>query len=254
MKCRMRSLLILLISGLVTPALAGWELSFEKEIAGLPGGARFIEREARQGDRTVRVHGVFFSEKQARFAVIDNAAGRPLGEAMAAAHAIAGVNGGYFHPDNTPLGLAIAAGQKIHPFERAKLLSGIFVVTKGRPRIVRAAKFTASSADTDALQAGPFLVEDGDPITGLNAVRPARRTVVATDGSGRWALLSTSSATLEEAAAVLSARAVWPDFPIRTALNLDGGSSTGLWAAVADGPFYRREFGVVRNFLAIVPR
>lgn len=250
----MRRLVILLLSGFMAPALAGWEPEFRTEVAALPGGARLVEREVRQDGRAVRVPGVFFSDRQARFAVIDNAAGRSLGEAMAAAGAIAGVNGGYFHPDNTPLGLEIAGGKKIHPFERAKLLSGIFVVTKGRPRIVRAAKFTASAADTDALQAGPFLVENGAPVGGLNAVRPARRTIVATDGAGRWALLSMTSVTLADAAAVLSAKAVWPDFPIKTALNLDGGSSTGLWVAAGERPFYLREFGVVRNFLAIVPR
>lgn len=250
----MRFLVIPLLLGVMASAPAGWEPGSRKEIAELPGGARFVEREARQDGRAVRVHGVFFSDRQARFAVIDNAAGGTLGETVADAGAITGTNGAYFHPDDTPIGLVIAGGKKIHAFERARLLSGIFVVTKGRPRIVRAAKFTASGADTDALQAGPFLVENGAPIAGLNAARAARRTIVATDGAGRWALLSMTPATLADAAAVLSAKALWPDFSIRTALNLDGGSSTGLWVATEGRPFYLREFAVVRNFLAVVPR
>lgn len=235
-------------------ARAEWTLEFRREVAALPGGAQFIEREARQDGRAIRVQGVFFSAKQARFAVLDNPDGASLGEVMTACGALAGTNGAYFHPDNTPLGLMIADGKKVHAFERAKLLSGIFAVTKGRPRIVRAAKFTASPADTDALQAGPFLVEGGAPIAGLNALRPALRTVVATDGAGRWALLLLSPATLADAAAVLSSPSVWPDLKIQQALNLDGGSSSGLWVAAEGKPFYRREFSTVRNFLAILPR
>ncbi len=250
----MRILLTILLGSLTPFARAEWTLEFRREIAALPGGAQFIEREARQDGRAVRVQGVFFSAKQARFAVIDNAAGATLGEAMTASGALAGTNGAYFHPNNVPLGLMIAAGKTIHPLERAKLLSGVFVVTKGRPRIVRAAKFTPSAGDSDALQAGPFLVETGRSLAGLNAIRPALRTVVATDGAGRWALLLVSSTTLADAAAVFSTPAVWPDFSIQQALNLDGGSSSGLWVASESKPFYRREFSTVRNFLAILPR
>jgi uncharacterized protein YigE (DUF2233 family) len=173
---------------------------------------------------------------------------------MASAGAIAGVNGGYFHPDWKPAGLVIAEGQKIHAFERAKLLSGVFVVTKGQPRIVRSAAYTPSKADTGALQAGPFLVEKGAPIAGLNATKTARRTVIATDGRGRWALLTLSPVTLAGAAELLASREVFPDFPVAQALNLDGGSSTALWVGTEGRPFYSPEFGRVRNFLAILPR
>lgn len=222
--------------------------------AELPAGVEFFEREVTAGEKTGRVTGVIFRAANVRMGVVDNPNEQSLGAAMRAAGAIAGVNGGYFHPDRTPLGLVIADGNKLHAFERAKLLSGIFVVTKGRPRIVRAAQFTPSAADSDALQAGPFLVEKGLPVPGLNAARPARRTVVATDGKGRWALLMVLSATLAETAALLSAPGEWPDFPIAQALNLDGGSSTGLWVNTAPKAFYSREFGTVRNFLAVRAR
>jgi uncharacterized protein YigE (DUF2233 family) len=254
MKCRLRWLLAMVVWGAASMARADWEPAFRNELATLPGGARFVEREVRQDGRAVRVQGVFFREKQAKFAVLDNAGGGSLGEAMTASGAIAGTNGAYFHADTTPVGLMIAGGKKIHGFERAKLLSGVFVVTKGRPRIIRAAKFTASGADTEALQCGPFLLEGGGIIPGLNAIRPARRTVVATDGAGGWALLLFSPVTLADAAKILAAPQVWPDFRIERALNLDGGSSSALWVATTPKPFYLREFGTVRNFLAILPR
>jgi len=37
------------------------------------------------------------------------------------------------------------------------------------------------------------------------------------------------------------------------ALNLDGGSSSGMWVAAPSKPFYLEEIKEVRNYLAIVP-
>jgi hypothetical protein len=127
-------------------------------------------------------------------------------------------------------------------------------VTKGQPRIVRSSAYTPSKGDSDALQAGPFLVEKGAPIAGLQATKTARRTVIATDGKGHWALLTLSPVTLASAAELLASREVFPDFPVAQALNLDGGSSTAFWVGTEGRPFYAPEFGRVRNFLAILPR
>lgn len=250
----MRRALAAIFLGLISGARAEWTLSFRNTVAVLPGGAEFVEREAQLDGSAVRVQGVFFTAKQARFAVIDNAAGLSLGEAMTAGGALAGTNGAYFKADQTPVGLEIAGGAKIHGFEKAKLLSGIFAVTKGVPRIVRPGRYTPAKTDTEALQCGPFLVEDGMAVAGLNAARAARRTVVATDGREKWALMIFSYATLAETAAILGNRAIFPDFPIKQALNLDGGSSTALWVATVSRPFYLSEMGRVRNFLAILPR
>ncbi len=75
--------------------------------------------------------------------------------------AVAGSNGGYFHKDFTPLGLAVSRGETIHRFERAKLLSGVLAVRHGRMELVRSGKFKSGSDVQEALQAGPWLVEKG---------------------------------------------------------------------------------------------
>ncbi len=215
-------------------------------------GVVFVRQDIRHGDRTVRVEGVLARARDVRFAVCDNPGGESLAAFLAAKGALAGVNGGYFHPDGTPLGLVITDGRREHGFERAKLLSGIFLVTKSGPRLVRAGQYQPSSGDREALQAGPFLLEAGQPVAGLNATRAARRTVVATDGKGRWALLTVSPLTLAETGSLLAASSGWLGVALTTALNLDGGSSTALWVG---GPgISRPEFGSVRNFLAIFPR
>ena len=88
----------------------------------------------------------------------------------------------------------------MHPFERAKLLSGVLAVRKGRIELVRSGQFKTGSDVQEALQAGPWLVEKGAPVAGLDDKRSARRTIVANDGKGQWALIATSPVTLADAA------------------------------------------------------
>jgi uncharacterized protein YigE (DUF2233 family) len=237
-------------------AHADWALNFEKPLADLPGGAELIEREAEGGGRTVRIQGVFFSEKNFAFRVIDNPTKNQgtLGAAMTAGDFVAGTNGGYFHADWRPVGLAIAGGDTINGFERAKLLAGVFAVTNGKPRLVRSTDYQPSKQDTEALQSGPYLVNEGTPTVGLDEKRRARRTVIATDGKKNWALLIFSPVTLADTARLLASETVFPDFPVDEALNLDGGSSTALWAATPGKPTYLREIGSVRNYLGITSK
>ncbi len=216
--------------------------------------------------RSAILHFVLPEPGKTVFKVVDQgsangAGGRlDLGSAMRGAGCVAGVNGGYFHPDFQPLGLVVSDGRSVHPLERAPLLSGVFLVgADGRPALLRAEEYRARAAKEkapprQALQAGPFLVDKGAPVAGLNAARAARRTTVLTDGAGRWALVSTSALTLAETGALLSRPGVVPDgLRVRRALNFDGGSSTGLWIATEPTPFYQREFGTVRNFLGLAP-
>ena len=187
--------------------------------------------------------------------MIDNpGAEARLGEAMQKANALAGVNGGYFHPDYTPLGLLIADRARIHRFEKAKLLSGLMIVSHDRPALLRVAEFKASADITQALQAGPFLVDRGRPVAGLNATRAAVRTVLLSDRADHFALALCQSATLAEAAKILAEPGVVTEMKVVRALNLDGGSSSALWVKGTPMPFYIREVKPVRSFIAVIPR
>jgi uncharacterized protein YigE (DUF2233 family) len=235
---------------------AGWEVASAGTTASLPAGSVFIESEVIRDDFAVRIHGVRLDDRKVRFVVVDNPVdGRgTLEEAMRSQGCFAGVNGGYFHADFRPVGLEIAGGRVIHGFERAKLLSGVFAVTSGKPRLMRSGDFQSSSKVSDALQAGPFLVFDGQPTDGLNDAKRARRTVVATDGKNGWAILLMSPVTLADAAAILSTPGVLDGLKVAQALNLDGGSSSALWAATEPKAFYFREYGTVRNYLGLQPK
>lgn len=225
----------------------------ENEPLAAPAGLEFSQRTVSNGEHTAELHVLSFPPKTHTFAVMDNPEGDfSLATAAQKRGAVAAVNGGYFHPDRTPLGLVVRKGVTIHPLERARLLSGLVVVTGERITLPRAGQFKMSAAVREALQAGPFLVEDGKPVAGLNPERRAARTVVVADALGRFGFVVARSVTLAEMGAILATPAIFPGGKIVRALNLDGGSSTGLWVR-GERPFYLREFKSVRNYLAIVP-
>ena len=240
----------------ITHSSADWELTGAGELGKLPGGASV--RKAEFGDNGVSAHLVVivFSSKSYSLRVVDS--GSPghtkLDSALQEAGCVAGVNGSYFQEDFRPVGLMVADGREIHPLEKAKLLAGVLAVRGTRLELVRSSRFTASSDLRQAVQCGPMLVEGGQPTAGLNAARPARRTVVATDGHGRWALIYLTSVTLADAARILATPGALGDWRPATALNLDGGSSSGLWAAASPEPVSLPEFGHVRNYIGIAPR
>ena len=235
------------------PPVADWTPTSHETLPS-PAGLEFMRVRGAVDGVTAELHVVRFSAKTHLFAVMDDPEKRfDIGTAAQKRGALAAVNGGYFHPDRTPLGLVVRQGVELHPLERAKLLSGLVVVTRERIALLRVAEFKPSAAVREALQAGPFLVDGGKVVTGLNAERRAERTFVFTQGADRFGLGVCGAVTLAEMGQILAAPDAMPGGKITRALNLDGGSSTGLWVA-GEKPFYLREGKDVRNFLAIVAR
>ncbi|MGB8168152.1 MAG: phosphodiester glycosidase family protein [Chthoniobacteraceae bacterium] len=237
-----------------TPLFAApWTL-VKSETRPAPAGLAFREARVTDGSTEAVIYQVGFAPKTHAFAVMDNPDGAyDLGSACAKRGALAGVNGGYFQPDRTPLGLVVRQGAQLHPLEKSRLLSGVISVTPNAVAIQRTAAFKPTPAVREALQAGPFLVEGGKKIAGLNVTKGAARTVVYQDAVGRAGFLICKSVSLAEMADILATAANFPEGKIIRALNLDGGSSTALWVR-GEPPFYQREWKSVRNYLAIVPR
>ena len=191
-----------------------------------------------------------FSTKSAAVRVIDNPAGDELASVMRRTRGLAGVNGGYFDPQNAPVGLLISDGKLIAPFRKAKLLSGVLVVTKGRLELLRAAEYSARKNAREALQCGPFLVDGGKPVAGLNDTRPARRTFIFTSGADRGAIGLCSAVTLAELGEILAT----PELKVQRAMNLDGGSSSAFWFNGERGVTSLAELKTVRNFVIVTPK
>lgn len=192
-----------------------------------------------------------FSAKNATLRIIDDAnANSSLAATMQRENCIAGSNGGYFDPQYAPVGLLVSAGRVVAPLSKARLLSGVVSVTNGRVQIQRPSEFSLKTKPSSARQCGPFLLDRGKPIAGLNDTRSARRTFVATNGGDRVTIGYCSSVTLAQLAALLAI----PELKIQRALNLDGGSSSGFWFAGEKGVFSVSEQKTVRDYLGIVAK
>jgi uncharacterized protein YigE (DUF2233 family) len=166
----------------------------------------------------------------------------------------AGVNGGYFDPEDAPIGLLVSEGRVLSPLRKAKLLTGVLWTTQNQIDIVRATHFTMNKKVRSARQCGPLLVERGVAVPGLNDTRPARRTFAGVDGEGRALLGVSSSVTLGQLSRILSLPNLVGKMKISRALNLDGGSSSAFWFAKKENAFSISESKTVRDFVAIVPR
>jgi exopolysaccharide biosynthesis protein len=177
-----------------------------------------------------------------------------LAAVMRSENCLAGVNGGYFDPENKPVGLVITRGNVVAPLRKARLLSGVMIVSNGQVQLLRTAEYSSKRKATEALQCGPFLVDRGQPVPGLNDTRSARRSFIVTGGSDRAAIGFCSSVTLAELGKILATPGITPDLKVQRALNLDGGSSSAFWFAGEHGPFSISEQKRVRNFVAVVKR
>lgn len=248
------ALLLLLACGV---ARGEWSIaSSDQQGTGRAGVVHFkaVATESETGARAT-LHLAVFSPKAATLRVIDDANSRPtLAETMQRENAIAGVNGGYFEPDYSPLGLLISDGRTVAPLRKARLLSGVVSAAGGRVQVQRVAEYSPKAKPEAARQCGPFLVDRGAPVPGLNDTRAARRTYVAMIATDKLAIGYSSHLTLAQIAAVLATPGVIPGAKIQRALNLDGGSSSAFWFAGDGAPFSIREQKTVRDFIAIVPR
>jgi exopolysaccharide biosynthesis protein len=207
-----------------------------------------------QSGNEATIELALFSAKSVAVRVVDNPGGDELISVAKRIRALAGVNGGYFDPQNAPVGLVISDGKTIAPFRKARLLSGVLVVNKNRVELVRSTEYSARKTAAAALQCGPFLVDGGASVAGLNNSRPARRTFFISSGSDRAGMGFCSSVTLAELADILSTPRLAGDLKVQRALNFDGGSSSAFWFAGKDGPFSIGEYKTVRNFVVVAPK
>ncbi|MBV9490093.1 MAG: phosphodiester glycosidase family protein [Verrucomicrobia bacterium] len=236
-------------------AADGWQLDLQSEQTDPSGTVTFRQLQARHpGGEIVRVWLALASPAQVRCRVIVQTS-RPFDSVRAAVEqngAAAGVNGGYFKEDGSPVGLLVSGGRQWHPFEKARLLSGVFFVRAGRPYIRRLGSAPPAPLDA-AIQCGPLLVERGEPVTGLNDTRVAPRTFVLQTGQGKVGIGILRATTLARTAQILQAHDFLQGDRVVIALNLDGGASTGFFGRTKDGSLDEPEWARIADCLVLSP-
>lgn len=212
------------------------------------------------GGHQQRIEAHFFRDSETALCIVDEGSGQPrygsLEAAMRSHRCIAGINGGYFGADaaRTPIGLLCHEGFSISPPAYGSFtVAGIVYDTGKSIRMERSRSISVPVRNMrEAIQGGPFLVEQGVPVPGLEKNRRAMRTFIATNGAGHWCIAITSPLSLHELAVWLSSAKALGDFRVASALNLDGGSSCSFW----DGPagINRPGFKAVRNYVGVRTR
>jgi uncharacterized protein YigE (DUF2233 family) len=250
-----RALLFLIVA---VTARGEWAItSTQAEASIVPGiEHRHVVLQESESGEGATVDLAIFPAKSSALRVVDNADGEAnLADAMPQNKCVAGVNGGYFDPNFAPIGLRVIDGKTVKPLVRARLLTGVLMSTSQGIRIARLSEYSKSAKPDAALECGPFLVDLGVAVRGLNDTRAARRTFAAVDRRDHAAFGICSSASLAGAGKILSSVALAPDFKIWRALNLDGGSSSAFWFKRKDGSaFAISEQKSVRDFVGVVPR
>jgi len=171
-----------------------------------------------------------------RFRVVyDQANPRLVSEWFDAAKALLVVNAGYFTEDYHATGLVISDG--VRNGKSYAGFGGMFAVRTDRVEVrwLVAKPYNATEPLRHAVQAFPMLVHSGGkPGVTEDDGNLARRTVVGQDRRGRIVFLVSPDMffTLKDLSAFLAAS----DLQLDTALNLDGGTSSGLMLAGPNGP------------------
>ena len=202
---------------------------------------------------------LLFDDRNYRISVADKEKGPKTewttAQAAAKAHgALAAINGGFFTPEGSPLGLVIENGRHIGTWNAgSSLTSGVLSVEKS-PRILRRRHWRSFSPTLHLVQAGPLLIENDIVVNGLGNRERSPRSFLVWNGRHHWAFGSSGKATLSELARALAAQPL-AKLNITTALNLDGGRSSDLWVSpqLDGGPVSTRKSwnNPVRNYLLL---
>ena len=170
---------------------------------------------------------------------------------------LAAINGGFFTPTGSPLGLVVTEGTRRGGINRASFLGTGFFLGPEAELTSRIEYLASPPRRKEVLQSGPRLVWAGETLTGLSNKEERPRSFLLWDGREHFALGYADSASLKGLSNILSGQPI-SGFNIAYALNLDGGRSSDLWvsSSVSGGELTRRSFfnKDVRNYLVLKKR
>lgn len=211
--------------------------------------------------RTASLNGtdftvVTFDRRDYSLKVVDqkNGPGSQFKSAQAAGQgSLAAINGGFFNPDGSPLGLVITGGEARGSFNSTSFLGTGILDAKNLTLATR----QSYKKSPELLQTGPRLVWKGEVLTGLSSNNERPRSFLIWDGKNHFGIAFADTATLQGLSNNLKSQPL-PGFNIQYALNLDGGTSCDLWvsASVPGGDITKRSFFTkdARNYLALKKR
>jgi len=169
-------------------------------------------------------------------------------------NAMIAINGGFFSPDHIPLGLRIQNGKIRTPLKTSTAWWGVFYVENNRPYVTTPKNFQYNQNITFAVQAGPRLLVDGHVPT-LKENFDERSALCITRG-GQVIIAATDNARLStgELANLLKNPSKQGGLECQDALNLDGGTSTQLYANIGRFYLYVPSFMPIADAIVVTPK
>jgi uncharacterized protein YigE (DUF2233 family) len=171
-----------------------------------------------------------------------------------ASKGIVGINGGFFAPDMSSLGLRISDGEQLSRFKQSPWW-GVFLIQNHHAKVLSASQYHTENNVDFAVQSGPRLLVDGQIPQKL---RPgvANRSALGIRRNGQVVILATQNISLStlELAQIMQRSEPENGLACWQALNLDGGSSTQLYAKVNDFMLSIPSFMPVADVVVVMPR
>ncbi|MGQ9815765.1 MAG: phosphodiester glycosidase family protein, partial [Candidatus Roseilinea sp.] len=174
--------------------------------------------------------------------------------AGAEAGAAAVVNAGFFNQDNRITGLLISDGQVYGQTYRG--FGGMFFVRDGQGVLHWLAEhpYQSDPRIVQAIQSFPMLVRAGQVIDGIPAsAQRSRRSFVGIDWGGR-VVFGVTTMPVWSLTALADYLVHRSDLALDSALNLDGGASSGIWVSGVPDGLLVNSIDKVPAVIAIIPR
>ncbi len=167
--------------------------------------------------------------------------------------AMVAVNGGFFTKEKQPIGLRIKNGRIRSPLHGTSWW-GVFFIRNNRAYVASQRGFKRSKRIRFAVQGGPRLIINNQ-IPKLKAGLD-ERTALGINPQGDIILLATQNAmlTTTQIAEIMNRPEQDNGFNCINALNLDGGESTQMYAAIGDFILDISGFSNVTDAVLVIPR
>ncbi len=163
-------------------------------------------------------------------------------------HALIAVNAGFFDNRYQPLGLRVDHEQQTNPLKKISWW-GIFYTKHQKAYVTNVSHYTPHQDINFALQSGPRLLINGN----IPHLKPglAERTALGITPEGKIILLITENAALTTTQLAHMLRAA----PLNcvNAINLDGGSSSQVYAKIKNFKLHVQGFAKVSDAVVVTP-
>lgn len=159
------------------------------------------------------------------------------------------INGGFFDTMHRPLGLRISQNKQQSPLKPISWW-GVFYIENQEAHVIRTDAFTHKSPIEFAIQGGPRLLVGGKIIK----LKPGldERTALGITKNGEVLIIITDNAPMTTSS--LAKRLKREPFFCKDALNLDGGSSTQVHAAIDNFHLDKHGFSAVADAITVKMR